>query len=494
LSFTPLDKQRDWVLILRSVGAGAGGAAARNTLRLNRQNPHYLEYQQKPILLITTGEHYGALINPDFDYVAYLDVLRKQGMNNTRVFAGAYVERKKDIGFMQYNNTLAPKEGRLLAPWKRSELPGYANGGNKFDLDHWDERYFTRLKDLVQQAANRRIMVELTLFGNQYNDSTYSYSPLYADNNIQGVGRKGPTAFLGFQSLADPALAARQEAMVIKILQELNGFDNLYYEVSNEPYNEVKDSAVVDRWDEHLARLIKTTEAGMLKQHLVASNQSVVESKDVDIANYHYVHISNIPSFDSLLRLNKVVSMDETMGPLYDADVNDVRVEAWDFILHGGGAYDNLNWEYTPNKPAGTPGADTIRQYLQHLQRFMSGFDFIKMRDAADIVSKAPAKAILRVLANPGKQYALYIHHSNPHDIVPPTGQFISKYEADAASFRDTFVLSLPAGTYRASWYDPAGGHWMGAAVTFHQAGGVHTFHSPLFTPDIALSLTLVKR
>jgi len=500
LSFTPpgtgvgmdTSGHRDWVLILQS--GATGSTAGNNTLRLNPHNPHYLEYKQKPIILITTGEHYGLLINPDFDYVAYLDALHKQGMNNTRVFSGAYVERKNDIGFMQYGNTLAPKEGRFIAPWKRSDIPGYANGGNKFDLDHWDERYFTRLKDLVQQAASRGIMVELTLFGNQYNDSTWSYSPLYPDNNIQEVGRKGPKAFLGFQSLADTALVSRQDAMVVKILQELNAFDNVYYEVSNEPYNEVKDSSVVDKWDAHLARLIRQTESVLPKNHLVASNQSVVDSKDVDIANYHYVHISNIPDFDSLLRLNKVVSMDETMGPLYDADVNDVRVEAWDFILHGGGAYDNLNWEYTPDKPKGTPGADTIRKYLQHLRQFMKGFDFLKMHNAADVVAKAPSKAIIRVLAEAGKQYAVYIHHSNPHDIVPPAGQFISKYEAETASFRDTFSLSLPPGTYQARWYDPAKGSWAGLAASFTHGGGPHTFHSPLFTTDLALRLTLMKK
>ena len=209
----------------------------------------------------------------------------------------------------------------------------------------------------------------------------------------------------------------------------------------------------------------------------------------MDIANYHYVHISNIPDFDSLLRLNKVISMDETMGSLIHADVNDVRVEAWDFILHGGGAYDNLSWEYTPSTPQGTRGADTIRQYLQHLQQFMSAFHFVQMKYSPEVLTLLPAKAITRVLAEKGKQYAVYIHHSKPYDIVPKISDFVSKYEADTSSFKDTVALLLPAGTYAVQWYNPAKGTWYGKPEVLQHAGGNHTFHTPRLTTDIALSI-----
>src|SRR4051794_34046582 len=126
----------------------AGHVVAQNTLQLVKQNPHYLENNKKPELLITSGENYGALLNLDVDYIAYLDALQKEGMNNTRVFSGAYVERENDIKWMLFNNTLAPKPSRLITPWKRSNSPGYINGGNQFNLDQWDEHYFTRLKDL----------------------------------------------------------------------------------------------------------------------------------------------------------------------------------------------------------------------------------------------------------------------------------------------------------------------------------------------------------
>lgn len=465
-------------------------ALAQNTLRLCEKNHHYLEYKKKPVILITSGEHYGALLNRDFNYTAYFNALQKEGMNNTRIFSGTYVERKDDIDFLHYGNTLAPQPGKLICPWKRSNVPGYANGGNKFDLDQWDEQYFFRIKDILREAAKRNIMVEFSLFGNQYGDGIYAYSPLFPDNNIQGVGIKRKNGFLDYQSLKDAPLVKRQDQMVVKIIKELNNFDNLYYEISNEPYNEVKDSSAVDQWHIHMVNLIRKTELALHKKHVIASNQAIVGNKMVDIANYHYVHISNIPNFDdSLLPLNKVISMNETVGPLKDADVNDVRVEAWDFILHGGGAYNNLNWEYTPSKPQGTLAADTIRKYLKNLQQFLSGFSYVKMKNSPQLLIKVPDKAITRLLAEPGHQYALYIHHSNPYDAVPPPAKFISKYEADTSAFKDTVTINLDAGTYTARWYNPVKGVWVGKQIKWKQEAGNHTVHTGLFTTDLALSI-----
>ena len=465
-----------------------GKLPAQNTLRLRTANHHYLMYQNKPIVLITSAEHYGELINLDFDYVKYLDALHKEGMNNTRVFSGAYVERKDDIKFMHYGNTLAPKPGRLITPWKRSNVAGYANGGNKFDLDQWNEPYFSRTRDLIKQAAKRHIMVEFTLFGNQYGDGIYSYSPLYPGNNIEGVGIKGKGGFIYFQSLQDAALVARQDAMVVKIVKELNDFDNLYYEISNEPYNEVKDSSLVDQWHIHLVNIIRKTEKTLPKKHLIATNQAIVNNPNVDIANYHYVHIPNSPDFDSLLRLNKVISMDETMGSLKDEDANEVRVEAWDFILHGGGAYNNLSWEYTPDTPQGTPGQDTVRQYLMHLQKFISSFDYTKMNYLPKLLIKVPDKAITRLLAEPGKQYALYIHHSKPYDATPSIDG-IWKYEADVGDFRDTVSLKLPAGTYTFKWYNPSTGVWT-KSYPLHLAKETnYSFYTESFKTDVALGI-----
>ena len=105
-------------------------------IHLHSDNPHYLSYRGQPLLLVSAAEHYGAVINCAFDDRRYLDALSSAGMNYTRLFGGSYLE--KPGAFDITLNTLAPAEGDLLAPWARADVPGYINGGAKFDLDAWD--------------------------------------------------------------------------------------------------------------------------------------------------------------------------------------------------------------------------------------------------------------------------------------------------------------------------------------------------------------------
>lgn len=58
-------------------------------IKLHPGNPHYYLFNGKPTILITSAEHYGAVINKDFDYVTYLDALKSYGLNYTRIYAGA---------------------------------------------------------------------------------------------------------------------------------------------------------------------------------------------------------------------------------------------------------------------------------------------------------------------------------------------------------------------------------------------------------------------
>ena len=476
-----------WIfsLVLLTIFASAN---AQSPIRLHPDNPHYFQYNGKPVLLITSAEHYGALINLDFDYIPYLDALRAQGLNNTRVFTGTYVEREKDIKWMGYNNTLAPRPGRLIVPWARSKVNGYFGGGNKFDLDKWDENYFNRLKDLITQASARGIFVELTLFGNQYKDSIWMNSPLYPGNNIQNVGPSGPKSFLKFQTLQDEKLLARQDEFVIKVLHELNYFDNLYFEICNEPYNEVTDSVAVIEWHNHMVTLITQVEASLPKKHLIATNQSVVYNSNVSVANYHYIKIPHKPSDRWLYDLNKVNSMDETMGSLIHSDVNDVRVEAWDFILRGGGAYNNLSWEYTPLNESGSDSARIIRKQLENLQKFMRKVDYLKMTPDKSTVIKVPDGAFLCVLSEKGKQYAFYLHHSKPKGEDAIWG-----YDAIEKSFRDTLSLTVPSGKYALKFFNPSTGELIKEVDTVEYTCDKSIMCLPPFITDIAFILSIAQ-
>src|SRR5947209_11647026 len=90
------------------------GRAAGQPISLHPDNPHYFLFRGKPAILITSGEHYGAVLNGEFDYARYLKELQAQQFNYTRIFSGAYCEDPKSFDIR--DNTLAPAPGRFICP------------------------------------------------------------------------------------------------------------------------------------------------------------------------------------------------------------------------------------------------------------------------------------------------------------------------------------------------------------------------------------------
>ncbi len=260
------------------------------TIRLHPDNPHYFLWRGKATVLITSGEHYGAVLNSAFDYKKYFKALESLDFNLTRTFSGAYCE---PVGaFKIQNNTLAPAKNRLICPWARSDQPGYANGGNKFDLTKWDPAYFKRLRDFVGEAGKRGVVVELVLFCPFYEDAMWKLSPMNAANNVNGIGKMERKAVY---TLKYPGLLAVQDGMVRRIVEELKDFDNLYYEICNEPYF----GGVTLEWQAHIAKTIAETEADFKTKHLIAQNiankyQKIVDPNPlVSIFNFHYAKPPN---------------------------------------------------------------------------------------------------------------------------------------------------------------------------------------------------------
>jgi len=175
-------------LTILALAGGGLSLATAESIRLHPQNPHYFLWRGKPAILITSGEHYGAVLNLDFDYRKYLATLAKEKLNNTRAFTGgAYVEPQG--AFRIERNTLAPAPGRFIAPWPRSDQPGYAGGGNKFDLSRWNDAYFARFRDFVSLAGKHGVIVEVNLFCPFYEEAQWKLSPFNANNNASGLGQ-----------------------------------------------------------------------------------------------------------------------------------------------------------------------------------------------------------------------------------------------------------------------------------------------------------------
>ena len=113
---------------------------------------------------------------------------------------------------------------------------------------------------------------------------------------------------------------------------------------------------------------------------------------------------------------------------------------------------------------------------------FIHSFDFVKMRaDDSFVLSGVPKGAYCRGMSQPGEQYALYHHHS---DLAESTAYYITR----PGNYRETMILNLPAGTYRAEWVDPASGAVLDSA-SFSHKGGNQAVTSPEHSVDIALRI-----
>ncbi len=469
------------------------GAAEPALLRLSTANPHYLEYRGRPLLLISSAEHYGAVINQDFDFVPYLAALQQAGLNQTRVWTGFYVE--DPAAFNITNNTLAPATGRYIAPWARSDQPGYANGGNKFDLSRWDEAFFARLRAFLTEAARRGVIAEIVLFCPFYRDSMWQLSPLHAANNVNGLG--GKLTRESVYNLDDPAAVAFMDTYVRKIVTEVNGFDNLYFELVNEPY---ALNLVPDRFQRHVADLIVATEKTLPKQHLIAQNISNGSRKiddphpAVSIFNFHYASPPTAVTIN--YGLNKVIGDDET-GFRGQGDLP-YRIEAWNFLIAGGGIFSHLDYSYTTAHPAGTwmplppnqpgGGGPEFRRQMKILADFMNAFEFVRMAPREDVVARrGGGELTARALAEEGRQYAIYVALADPgrKGSVDPLRELGTKPPAARAVELD---VTLPAGRYDLTWMSPATGATLARERVDH-AGAARTLRSPAFTTDVALKI-----
>lgn len=470
--------------------------AQKRPISLHPQNGHYFLFRGQPTVLITSAEHYGAVVNLDFDYIPYLNELQAKNLNYTRIFVGSYIELPGAFKIM--NNTLAPLPERLIVPWARSSTPGYFHGGDKFNLNKWDKNYFSRLKDFVKEAGDRGIVVEVTLFSSIYSDGGWNVSPLNPQNNTSGLP---PIDRKRAQTLDNHGLLPYQEKMVRKIVRELRNYDNLFFEIQNEPWTDhpVSDGLVVQRdtaapkwhnkadiptaevmaWQERIASTIVKAEARRRphKRHLIAQNIANFRHRiqnpnpAVSIFNFHYALPEAVTLNDGL---NKVIGFDESgfAGPW---DVT-YRQHAWRFMLAGGGLFNHLDYSFSPDHEDGTDtpsapggGSAALREQISILKDFITSFNFIALHPDQSVIKEIKDGEALALVAKDKKEYALYVE-GGP---------------------RTEVQLEMEPGTFRAEWINTLTGK-TDKAETFRHTGGARLLISPVYAVDTGLRIRRV--
>jgi hypothetical protein len=249
---------------------------AGNPLRRSKTNPRYFENSGGMVFL--TGSHTWNNVrdigtsNPPtpLDYDAYIAFLKSKNHNYTRLWAWELPKSGCD-----------PTPAYVQPfPWKRTG-PGLASDAKpKFDLRVLDSDYFDRLRTRVRKAQESGIFVSVMLFEGygviQCGRSDDGF-PFYAENNVNGIRAGRGAATLkrtdNFPFFAryfcqhewvtgtNPTVVEIQRAYVAKVLETLNGFDNVLWEISNEA------GANSTNWQIGLIQFIREYEAKLAKQH-----------------------------------------------------------------------------------------------------------------------------------------------------------------------------------------------------------------------------------
>jgi len=467
-------------------------------------NPHYFGRDGKPFVLVTSDHHYGAVIDADFDGARFLDFLAAAGMNLTRIYPGGMFE---PVDKYIAGNPLGPRPGRQILPWLRSREAGanaaLAEPGQvslKFDLERWNSDYFMRLRAFVDRARSKGIVVEVAFFNGMYADC-WPLMPFYHANNLQGVGHYEP-AECGLFTTCNPRnqdVLRYQRAYVAKITAELNEYDNVIFDICDEPLLQglpngnvafMPDSAVIP-WLRALKEAFLETEATLPKKHLLGQT---VQSASPDLSAEAWC--AWLPT-EYVRAATAALKKDYAAGkPIVDVEsdyfggalvkpynVEDVRLEGWWFLLGGGAGVINLNGEYHRGQEAG--GADTHERIVPQrkiLKDFVESLDLTSIT-RFDGLSDIPAGAFASALATPGKEYAVYLFHAKDD------GAWGAHFVATPGAYRDTFIVkAVPAGRYELGWVDPADGT-IKDSQRLDWRGGDLAVTTPAYALDVVLRM-----
>jgi hypothetical protein len=430
------------------------------TLRVDPVNPRYFTAGNGAVYL--TGSHtWGnfkdrAKVDPPpaFDYAAFLDFLVAHRHNFFRLWTWEQPHSADDD----------PAHPLYFTPfaWPRTGTAMASDGKPQFDLDQLDQAYFDRMRGRVIAARDRGIYVSIMLFEgwdltNGYNDA--GGFPMASGNNVNGVA----TAAAEFLSLSNPAITARQEAYVRKVIDTVNDLDNVLYEIANE----TGEATAAIAWQYHMVDLVKSVEKSMPKQHPVGMTSTYPGSEtDLYASNADWISPNTrlSPSDGRKVVLNDT---DHSYGwvQLKSDGPAAQRAWAWETLCIGAAPLfmdPYLETWAGRNSPSGStpdPRWNTIRNALGYTALYASRLDLERAVPSPMLCSTGYC------LAEPGHQYLVY---------QPASG---------------SFQLLVAAGSYHGEWFDPTTGQATdGGMMTL--AAGQRSFMPPAsFTGDAVLLL-----
>jgi len=336
--------------------------------------------------------------------------------------------------------------------------------GDKYDLTKYNPAYFDRLKKRLREAARKNLYVSVMLFegwsviGKKHGRSPMAWPrhPYHKDNNINGINGdpNGDGKGSEVHSLQISAITKLQEAYVKHFIDQLNGFDNIVWEIGNECNRESI------KWQYHMIDFIKKYEAKKPKQHLVWINfgyKEVFDPKchaDIVSPGGSRAFINNPPATTG----KKVVIADsDHLGPL--SVTFDLM---WQWFTRGmhpilmDCKYQNLAWWGGSSFQREHTKWQKMRDALGTMQTYADKMNLVKMVPQNE-KSNSPSSTRY-CLYNKGKEYIIF-----------------------QPAREKAFTVDLPAGKYAYEWIIPTTGKERAGAIEWK--GGKKSFTAPFPWP-----------
>ncbi|MFA6110256.1 MAG: DUF6298 domain-containing protein [Candidatus Latescibacterota bacterium] len=482
-------------------------------IRIHPENPRLFEFRGRPRVLLTATEHYGAVMNRPFNFARYLADAAAKGMTLTRLFM---LFRELQNHCNPYS-TCKVESPDYVAPFLRTG-PGRAlDGEPKFDLDRPNPEFFARLHRFLSLASEYGIVVEVVLLSNTYEERIWALNPLNSANNVNGLR---PISWPTCMTLRHPDLVARQLAHVRRIVEEVNPYDNLFFEPCNEPGGGLSGEnnpsvEEVNDWQRAIAATIRQTEAGLPHRHLIAGQEAFQWSPFVQLSTRSFrdfpidvVNVHPLPdtTFDgATYDMGRFMSKELKLRPLRDyclatrfeakplnLDEDNVasqykdpdgwtihRKRAWTTLMCGA-HYDVIDFSIINYCETGTEASQRqFRTWFKHLSGFIHGLDLVRSRPLPGLVTQLPDHVLDAAFGVPGEEVAIYLADERELD-EPGAGTPI----------HGKLTLDLAPGLYLVSCFSPETGLWSpGLSVP---GGPATTIDLPAFTHDLVVRATRV--
>jgi hypothetical protein len=365
------------------------------------ENSNYFVYMGKPVILISSSEHYFALVNQKFNYVPYLEYLQSKGFNVASVMSGVFLEPSGNSHWED-----------LVIPWQRSAVDGYKYGGKKFDLNKWDENYFDRLEQFVAFAFERDIFVNYIFFAPFFDEHKWHASPLNPTNNVNTEFEK--IQCVDVYTLNDHrGLLEIQKELIDRVTHRLKKYPNVIYEVTFD------GASVITNYDWHLL-VFNYLHDGMDKpKQPIAFNVGGVYDplnevpRNASAVSYRF---SDAKLFDNIYGKGLPVFMGEnTFAPGWEPFA---RQHAYRTVLSGCGIYTHIDFTYNARYPVGNNapyprtlygGGPEVHLGIEALAKVMNDCDFVKMLPNKSLVNFSNPLFEAAALENHGNEYLAYI-------------------------------------------------------------------------------------